>query len=70
MMAASRRSTLIFAVNINHVEALTNEFRASGFDARFVVSTMLMSDRLENSGSIQERGFSDSGELLSVVFLR
>ncbi|KAK4052263.1 putative ATP-dependent helicase IRC3 [Microbotryomycetes sp. JL221] len=31
-----RRSTLVFAVNIDHVVSVTNEFRQQGVDARFV----------------------------------
>lgn len=32
----SRRSTLIFAVNIEHVQDLTNTFRQAGIDARYL----------------------------------
>ncbi|KAL8293169.1 hypothetical protein RQP46_000863 [Phenoliferia psychrophenolica] len=34
--AQGRRSTLVFATNIEHVMSLTNGFRAAGFDARWV----------------------------------
>ncbi|SCZ91483.1 BZ3500_MvSof-1268-A1-R1_Chr1-2g01439 [Microbotryum saponariae] len=32
----TRRSTLVFAVDVNHVVSLTNAFREQGIDARFV----------------------------------
>lgn len=34
--AGDRRSTLVFAINVEHVLSLTNAFRAAGIDARFV----------------------------------
>jgi len=36
--AASRRSTLVFCVNLAHVRDLTNAFREAGIDARYVHS--------------------------------
>ncbi|KAG7099100.1 hypothetical protein E1B28_000974 [Marasmius oreades] len=36
--AASRKSTLVFCVNIAHVKALTQTFRGFGIDARYVSS--------------------------------
>ncbi|KII93736.1 hypothetical protein PLICRDRAFT_694856 [Plicaturopsis crispa FD-325 SS-3] len=36
--AASRKSTLVFCVNIAHVRALTNTFREFGIDARYLFS--------------------------------
>ncbi len=34
--ASTRRSTLVFAVNIKHIISITNQFREAGIDARFV----------------------------------
>ncbi|KAF9044602.1 P-loop containing nucleoside triphosphate hydrolase protein [Hymenopellis radicata] len=36
--ASERKSTLVFCVNIAHVEALTHMFRQSGIDARYLYS--------------------------------
>ncbi|KAJ7932447.1 P-loop containing nucleoside triphosphate hydrolase protein [Mycena leptocephala] len=41
----TRKSTLIFCVNVAHVEALTQRFRAFGIDARYVFSGTPMSER-------------------------
>ncbi|KAJ6575059.1 P-loop containing nucleoside triphosphate hydrolase protein [Mycena capillaripes] len=41
----TRKSTLIFCVNIAHVRALTQTFRAFGIDARYVFSGTPMSER-------------------------
>ncbi|GAA5893108.1 hypothetical protein JCM6882_003888 [Rhodosporidiobolus microsporus] len=45
--AGDRRSTLVFAVNIDHVVSLTNEFRARGYDARFVYEATKPKEREE-----------------------
>ncbi|KAK7064266.1 DEAD-box family helicase [Favolaschia claudopus] len=41
----TRKSTLVFCVNVAHVEALTQTFRAYGIDARYVFSGTPMSER-------------------------
>lgn len=43
--AAARRSTIVFCVNIAHVEALTAEFRGAGIDARFLHGGTAMRER-------------------------
>ncbi|GAA5843705.1 hypothetical protein JCM11251_003469 [Rhodosporidiobolus azoricus] len=45
--AGDRRSTLVFAVNIDHVISLTNEFRGRGYDARFVYEATKAKEREE-----------------------
>ncbi|KIS66081.1 double-stranded DNA-dependent ATPase [Mycosarcoma maydis] len=40
-----RRSTLIFAVNIEHVQELTNTFRSAGIDARYLHGGTPMPER-------------------------
>ncbi|KAF7347873.1 DEAD-box family helicase [Mycena venus] len=42
---STRKSTLVFCVNVAHVEALTQTFRAYGIDARYVFSGTPMSER-------------------------
>ncbi|SGY97107.1 BQ5605_C035g11383 [Microbotryum silenes-dioicae] len=41
----TRRSTLVFAVDVNHVVSLTNAFREQGIDARFVHQGIKIRDR-------------------------
>ena len=43
--ASERKSTLVFCVDVNHVNALTNTFRESGIDARSIVGSDLIRDR-------------------------
>ncbi|TFK41214.1 P-loop containing nucleoside triphosphate hydrolase protein [Crucibulum laeve] len=43
--AATRKSTLIFCVNIAHVHALTQHFRKYGIDARYVYSETPVTER-------------------------
>lgn len=40
LIAAERRSTLVFAVNLRHVADLVAEFRNAGVDARSITSSM------------------------------
>lgn len=40
-----RKSTLVFAVNINHIVSLTNAFREIGVDARLVHNDVPMKER-------------------------
>ncbi|KAJ6519770.1 P-loop containing nucleoside triphosphate hydrolase protein [Mycena sanguinolenta] len=42
---STRKSTLVFCVNVAHVEALTQTFRAYGIDARYVFSGTPVSER-------------------------
>ncbi|KAJ7038251.1 P-loop containing nucleoside triphosphate hydrolase protein [Mycena alexandri] len=42
---STRKSTLIFCVNVAHVEALTQTFRAFGIDARYLFSGTPMAER-------------------------
>ncbi|KAJ6621692.1 P-loop containing nucleoside triphosphate hydrolase protein [Mycena sp. CBHHK59/15] len=42
---STRKSTLIFCVNVNHVEALTQTFRGYGIDARYVFSGTPVAER-------------------------
>lgn len=48
--ALDRKSTLVFCVDIAHLEGLTNEFRSQGFDARHITantSATVRSERLD-----------------------
>ncbi|GAA5950206.1 hypothetical protein JCM10213_005201 [Rhodosporidiobolus nylandii] len=45
--AGDRRSTLVFAINVNHVISLTNTFRERGIDARFVYEATKPREREE-----------------------
>jgi len=42
---ATRKSTLVFCVNIDHVEALTQTFRGFGIDARYLYSKTPVAER-------------------------
>ncbi|KAJ7492668.1 P-loop containing nucleoside triphosphate hydrolase protein [Mycena latifolia] len=42
---SARKSTLVFCVNVAHVEALTQTFRGFGIDARYVYSGTPMTER-------------------------
>lgn len=44
-LAATRKSTLVFCVNLAHVRALTNAFRGYGVDARYVYSGTPVAER-------------------------
>lgn len=49
--AGDRKSTLVFCVDLNHLTALTNTFRAHGIDARFVTGETprpIRSERLDS----------------------
>ena len=46
-MARHRRSTLVFCVDLSHVESLTAAFRKAGIDARFVTSLSKNTERRE-----------------------
>ena len=46
-IAAERKSTLVFCVDLDHVAALTAAFRAHGIDARFVTGDTPMKIRAE-----------------------
>ena len=46
-IAAGRKSTLVFCVDLDHVAALTAAFRGHGIDARFVTSDTHMKVRAE-----------------------
>jgi ATP-dependent helicase IRC3 len=41
----ARKSTLIFCVNVAHVQALTQTFRSYGVDARYVYSKTPVAER-------------------------
>jgi ATP-dependent helicase IRC3 len=41
----TRRSTLVFCVNVAHVQALTNTFRQYGIDARYLFSETPTAER-------------------------
>ena len=43
--AATRKSTLVFCVNVSHVVALTQTFRNHGIDARYVYSGTPVTER-------------------------
>ena len=43
--AFTRRSTLVFCVDVAHVQALTEAFRDHGIDARYIVGSDLIRDR-------------------------
>ncbi|EJD04075.1 P-loop containing nucleoside triphosphate hydrolase protein [Fomitiporia mediterranea MF3/22] len=44
-LAASRRSTLVFCVNLAHLRELTNTFREAGIDARYVYANTPANER-------------------------
>ena len=46
--APGRKSTLVFCVDLDHVEGLTNTFRKHGIDARFVTGDTPKSERTES----------------------
>lgn len=52
-----RRSTLVFAVNIDHVHALTHEFQARGIDARGIHSGVPVVERQELLQAFQRGDF-------------
>lgn len=43
--SATRKSTLVFCVNVSHVEALTQMFRIYGIDARYLYSKTPIAER-------------------------
>lgn len=44
--ASTRKSTLIFAVNVAHVRALTKTFQLTGIDARYLYSGTPSAERI------------------------
>jgi ATP-dependent helicase IRC3 len=56
-LASERRSTLVFCVNLTHVDNLVSEFRQAGVDARSVSSTSKPKDRRETLEKFMEGGF-------------
>ena len=44
-LVATRKSTLVFCVNLAHVRELTNTFRGFGVDARYVYSGTSVTER-------------------------
>lgn len=44
--ADKRKSTLVFAVNVAHVRALTKTFQSAGIDARYLVSGTPSAERV------------------------
>ena len=55
--AADRRSTLVFCVDLVHVAALSDEFRARGIDARIVTSHTHIKVRAERLAAFKAREF-------------
>ncbi|KAK7059006.1 putative ATP-dependent helicase IRC3 [Paramarasmius palmivorus] len=55
--AASRKSTLVFCVNIAHTEALTQVFRQYGIDARYVSSKTPVMERKALVASFRQGQF-------------
>ncbi|SCV68041.1 BQ2448_162 [Microbotryum intermedium] len=52
-----RRSTLVFAVDINHVVSLTNAFRDQGIDARFVHQGIKIKEREQTYDAFRRGDF-------------
>lgn len=52
-----RKSTLVFAVNIQHIEAVVREFQTRGIDARAIHSGMSMRERENILTAFQAREF-------------
>lgn len=55
--ARDRRSTLVFCVDLAHVSALTNAFRARGIDARWISSESAPAERHELVRAFREGEF-------------
>jgi len=55
--AATRKSTLVFCVNLAHVRELTNTFREFGIDARYVYSGTPVAERKALISSFKEGAF-------------
>jgi ATP-dependent helicase IRC3 len=53
----NRKSTLVFAVNIEHVRSLANAFRETGIDARFIYSKTPHKERRELISDFREGKF-------------
>jgi ATP-dependent helicase IRC3 len=52
-----RKSTLVFCVNLAHVQELTNIFRGFGIDARYVYSRTPVAERKSLINSFKEGAF-------------
>ncbi|KIM85139.1 hypothetical protein PILCRDRAFT_817121 [Piloderma croceum F 1598] len=55
--AATRKSTLVFCVNLAHVRELTNIFRGFGIDARYIYSRTPVAERKSLINSFKEGAF-------------
>ncbi|KAL4914130.1 P-loop containing nucleoside triphosphate hydrolase protein [Aspergillus aurantiobrunneus] len=55
--AAERKSTLVFCVDIEHTKRLTEAFRQSGIDARYVTGATLKATRDEQLDKFKNREF-------------
>jgi ATP-dependent helicase IRC3 len=53
-LAATRKSTLVFCVNLAHVRELTSAFRGYGIDARYVYSGTPVAERKALISSFKE----------------
>jgi len=56
-LTATRKSTLVFCVNLAHVRELTNTFREFGIDARYVYSGTPVAERKALISSFKEGAF-------------
>jgi len=56
-LAATRKSTLVFCVNLAHVRELTSAFRGYGIDARYVYSGTPVAERKALISSFKEGVF-------------
>lgn len=55
--AAERKSTLVFCVDVNHVQKLTQTFRDSGIDARYITGTTPREVRSEQLLAFQNQEY-------------
>lgn len=56
-VAGERKSTLVFCVDIAHVNDLTAHFRKFGVDARPITSNTILQDRRERLASFKRGEF-------------
>lgn len=56
-LSESRRSTLVFCVNLEHVRDLTSSFRLAGVDARYIHSGTKLKERENILSSFRKGDF-------------
>ena len=55
--ANGRKSTLVFCVDLAHLDGLTNEFRCQGIDARYITGNTSKTTRSERLDTFKNGGF-------------